>query len=87
MEHYLRKPWCEEKDKWFANIYQETFSAGLCFALQSRIDYTEKMRGMIKDFIKETGMTEEDSDKLHHTLIKAEKKLRRGNLHFSRPGY
>jgi hypothetical protein len=55
----------------------------LCFTSESRLDYTEKMRGMINEFIKETGMEEEDSKKLETTLLKAEKKFTEGSLQTS----
>ena len=77
-----RKPWCEEKEEWFRRIYSETFSAGLCFGAQTRLEYTEKMRRTINEFIKETGIKEEDSKKLGATLLKAEKKVRKGGLRF-----
>ena len=73
----LRKPWREEKEKWFANIYSETITSGLCFSSRNQLDYTERMRSMIQDFIKETGV---DSEKINATLLKAEKKLRKGRL-------
>jgi hypothetical protein len=76
MENHLGTPWREEKDTWFANIYSETFSSGLCFTSQNRLEYTEQMRGMVSDFINETGMNKEDSKKLEATLLKGEKKVR-----------
>jgi len=79
-QNYLPNPWSEEKEKWFANIYSETFSSRLCFSPRSRLDYAEKMQGMIHEFIKETGMKEEDSKKMNATLLNAEKKLRKGRL-------
>ena len=79
-EIHLRKPWCEEKNKWFTSIYLETLSSGLCFNSESRLECTQQMRGMIDEFIKETGMESEDSKKLETTLLKAEKKSRKGSL-------
>jgi small GTP-binding protein len=78
--HYRREPWSEEKDKWIANIYQEVFSTRFCFAPRSRLDFTEKMRGTIRQLIKETGMKAEDSEKLEATLLEAEKNLRKRTL-------
>ena len=78
VRNYLHRPWSEEKDKWFANMYAETFSTVLRFTTESRLDYTKKMRGMIQDFIKETGMKEEDSEKINAALLNAEKELRKG---------
>jgi GTPase Era involved in 16S rRNA processing len=82
MEHHLRKPWSQEKEKWFANIYSETFSSGLCFTSRNRLEYAEKMRGMVSDFIDETGMNKEDSKKLEATLLKGEKKFRSKGFRF-----
>jgi len=82
MKNCLQKPWCQEKDKWFVNIYSETFSTGICFIPQTRLEYNEKMRGLIDDFIKETRMKKEDSEKLDATLLKAEKKVRKGGHRF-----
>jgi len=78
-KHHLRKPWSEEKDKWFKTIYSEAFSSNLCFKTRNRLDYSQKMRGMIDELIKETSMREEDTEMLQATLLKAEKKLRKGN--------
>ena len=74
MRHYLRKPWSEEKEKWFANIYSETISSGLCFTSRIQLDYTEKMQNMINDLIKETAMKKGDSKRMNETLIKSEKR-------------
>jgi len=79
-QHYLRKPWSEEKKKWFANIYSESISSGLCFTTRSQLDYTEKMQSMVNDLITETGMKEEDSKRMNATLMKAEKKLQKGGV-------
>ena len=79
----LRKPWCEEeKEKWFANIYSKPLSTRIGFAPQGRLAYNEKMRGMINELMKETDMKEEDSKKLDTTLLKAEKKVRKGGRRF-----
>jgi len=79
-EIHLRKPWSEDKDKWFASIYSETLSSGLCFAPEKRLAYTEQMRGMITEYINETGMDRGDSKMLATTLLKAEKKTRKGSI-------
>jgi small GTP-binding protein len=80
MEYCRRDPWSQEKDKWLANIYQEIYSTTLCFGPQSRLDFSEKMRLMINDFVEQTGMKEEDSKKLEVTLLKAETRLRKGTF-------
>jgi len=85
MKYYLQKPWCEEKEKWFVNIYSETFSTGICFTPQTRVEYNETMRDMINKFTKEVGMKKEDSEKLDATLLKAEKKVRKGGRRFFQP--
>ena len=75
----LRRPWQEEKDKWFANIYQIVYTTGLCFVVRDRLDYSAQMRTLIAQFVQETGMKEDDCEKLESTLLKAEKKLRKSN--------
>ena len=80
MKACRQEPWSEEKDIWFANIYRETYASKLCFGTQSRLDFTEKMRGTIHQLIDEAGMKEEDSMKLEATLVKAEKRFRKSNL-------
>ena len=82
MKNYLQKPWCEEKEKWFANIYSETFSTGVCFASRHQLEYNETMQRLIDRFIEETGMDKNDSKKLDATLLKAEKNLRKGGRRF-----
>jgi len=76
-KYHLRKPWCEEKDTWFLSIYCQTFSTRVCFAPQNKLEFNETMRGLIDNFIRETGMKKEDSEKLNATLLKAEKKARK----------
>ena len=80
IRNHLRRPWCEEKNKWFASIYSETLSSGLCFNTRSRMEYNERMRGMINEFVEETGMEKEDSKQLDDTLLRAEKKSRKGTF-------
>ena len=76
-KHCLREPWRKEKEKWLANIYQETFYIDLCFFSRSRLDYSDQMREKIGEFIKESGLKDKDSKELQDTLLKAEKKLRK----------
>jgi len=73
----LRRPWQEDKDKWFANIYENVYTTGLCFVPRDRLDYSAQMRTVVAQFVKETGMKEDDCEKLESTLLKAEKKLRK----------
>lgn len=72
----LRKPWLEEKDKWFATIYENVYTTE-CFVARDRLDYSAQMRNLIAQFVDETGMEEDDCEKLESTLLKAEKKLRK----------
>jgi len=74
-EYHHRAPWSKEKDEWFSDIYQNVYSAGLCFVFQSRLEYSTIMQSMIDRFVKETGMEGEDSKNLKATLLKAERKL------------
>ena len=80
IQNHLRKPWCEEKNKWFASIYSETLSSGLCFNTRNQLEYNERMRGMINELVEETGMEREDSRQLDATLLRAEKKSRKGTF-------
>jgi len=80
MKTCRREPWSEEKEIWLANIYKETYASKLCFGTQSRLDFTEKMRGTIRLLIDEAGMEEEDSKKLEATLLKAEKRFRKSKF-------
>jgi len=75
-EQHLRRPWREDKDIWFANIYENVYTAG-CFP-RSRVDFSTKMRCLIAAFAKETGMEEKDREKLEGTLLKAEKRFEAG---------
>ena len=71
----LQRPSQEEKDEWFANIYHTTPS----FVGRDRLDHSAQMRSVISQFVKETGMQEDDREKLESTLLEAEKKLRKSN--------
>jgi len=75
-EHYLRRPWSEEKDDWFTAIYQNVYTTRLCFP-RRRLDYSDRMRRVVDEFVKETGMPEDDSEKLDGALLMAENKWRR----------
>ena len=76
-KHCLQKSWNEEKDKWFAAIYSEAYDSGICFTTRSRLDYSKQMRDALDEFIRETGMRQDDTEKLRGTLVMAEKKFRR----------
>ena len=77
-EHYLRRPWTEEKDDWLAAIYQTIYTTRLCFRTRSRLEYSDRMRIVIDEYVKEAGMPKEDSEKLNEVLLAAEKKWRKG---------
>lgn len=77
-KHYLREPWCKDKDAWFSDIYQNVYTTGLCFVSRKRLEYTDAMRGTFTDFVKETGMEHKDSEKLENILLNAEEKMRKG---------
>ena len=78
-EHCLPIPklWREEKEKWFAAIYSEAYDSGFCFTTRSRLDYSLQMEKTVDEFVRETGMKQDDTDKLRGTLVKAEKSLRK----------
>ena len=79
MGKHLHRPWQEEKDKWFTNIYETVYTYGLLFVAHDRLDFSAQMRTMIAQFVKETGMKEDECEKLESTLLKAEKKWRKKN--------
>jgi len=81
-KHCLREPWRKEKEKWLANIYQETFYTDLCLFSRSRLDYSNQMRETIGKFIEESGLKNEDPKKLEDTLLKAETKFRKTEPRF-----
>jgi len=83
-EHYLRRPWSEEKEIWFSAIYQNVYISRLCFSPKSQLEYSESMRIVVDEFVKETSMQKEDSEKLNQVLLNAEKKLQRRKLRFHR---
>jgi hypothetical protein len=78
MGNYLREPWSEEKDKWFASIYHNIFITRICFLSRNRLDYSARMRALIAEVIKRSDMEQEDAEKLEATLLAAEKELRKG---------
>jgi hypothetical protein len=73
-EHHLRRPWCEEKDEWCTAIYKNIYTTRLCLRPKSRLDYSDRMRGLINEFVTETGFPKEESEKLNGVLLMAEKK-------------
>jgi len=78
MENYLREPWSEEKEEWFAHIYHNIFITRLCFLSCNRLDYSAKMRSLISELIKVSDMEKEDAEKLEAALLTAEKEFRKG---------
>ena len=80
MENYLREPWSEEKDRWFAKIYYNIFSTRLCFLSRNRLDHTARMRNLISELIKASDMEKEDVEKLEATLLTGEKEFRNRGL-------
>ena len=76
LEHSLRRPWSEEKDDWFTAIYQNVYTTRLCFP-RSRLDYSDKMQRLINEFVEETDMEKDDSEKLEVVLLTAENKWRK----------
>ena len=78
-DKHIQPPWKEDKDIWFANIYENVYNAGLWFLGHKRLDYSDKMRTSIAQFVEETGMNEEDREKLESTLLKAEGKFQKRN--------
>jgi len=79
-KYYLREPWCKEKEAWFSDIYQNVYTTGLCFIPRKRLEYTDAMRGVFTDFVKETDMEHKDYEKLEVILLNAETKMRKGGL-------
>ena len=73
----LQRPWEEEKDEWFANAYENVYTSG--FVARIRLEFSTIMRIAVDQFFKETGMKEDDREKLESTLLEAEKKWRKSN--------
>jgi hypothetical protein len=79
-QHYKRKPWSMTTDDWIGHIYKTTYTTKLCLFSDVRVEFSKEAMNMVDDFVAETGMKMEDSEKLKSTLLGAEKKLRRNIL-------
>jgi len=74
---HCQMPWSEEKEKWFAAMYSEVYESGFVRSTRKQLDYSTQMRDALDEFIRETRMKQEDTEKLRATLLKAEKRYRR----------
>ena len=75
-QSYSKTPWSTETSEWIAQIYKTTYSTKLCFLPDVRVEFVNTVGNVVDEFIKETGMKEEDSDKLKATLLHAERNLK-----------
>jgi len=78
IKNYLREPWSEEKDEWFANSYDKVFVTRLCFFYYHRLECSALMRTRLSELITVSDMETEDAKKLEDTLLVAEKEFRKG---------
>ena len=74
---YRKKPWSIEKDKWFGHIFQEVYTAGLCFSKRVHLEFVSVVGIVVDEFLIATPMKPGDSDNLKSSLLHAEKKVRR----------
>jgi len=77
MRSYRRQPWSMTTDDWIGHIYKTTYTAKLCLFSDVRVEFAREATTMVDEFVAETGMKKEESEKLKSTLLHAEKKLRR----------
>jgi len=76
IKHYLREPWSEEKDEWFASSYHDVPITRFCFPSR-RLDYSTEMRNRLSELITVSKMEKEDTKKLEAALLTAEKQFRK----------
>ena len=77
MRSYRRQPWSMTTDDWIGHIYKTTYTTKLCLFSDVRVEFAMEATTMVDEFVAETGMKKEESEKLKSTLLNAEKKLRR----------
>lgn len=83
--HHKRDPWSKEKEKWFSQIYQNTYDARLCFYTRSRVEFADVVRKTFEDFVAKSKIREDDLKKLQNTLFQAEKKILKAKTFLSKP--
>ena len=73
LNSYRREPWSKDKDAWFSHIYCEVYHAGICFFTRRSKEFTTVMKNAFEEFVRETEMDEEGSEKLKRALLHGEK--------------
>jgi len=69
---HSKKPWSKGKEEWFTSIYSTTHTQ-FCFSTHTNVEFNEKMRAVMDDFMHATSMSEADLKELEGALVKAEK--------------
>jgi len=73
VKYHRGKPWNEEKDKWFSQLYERTYALQICTFAKSRLQFVEGIRGAFEEFIRNSNLEEGDIDTITKYLIQAEK--------------
>jgi len=75
-----KKAWStEKKDRWLANIYEETYNTGDCFPSRSRLEFSATVGNAVDELMTTSNMNPEDSRRLRASLLYAEKKFRKNS--------
>jgi len=72
VKYHREKPWSEEKDKWFAQLYERTYELQICIFAKSRLQFVEGIRGAFEEFKRNSNLEEGDIDTITKGLIEAE---------------
>jgi len=62
-------------DDWVGHIYKTTYTTKLCLFSDVKVEYVREAGNVVDDFIVQTGMKKEESEKLKSTLLDAERKF------------
>ncbi len=73
MRSYRRVPWVT--DDWIGHIYKTTYTTKLCFFSDVRVEYVKEAGNVVDDFIEQSGMKKDESEKLKSTLLDVERKF------------
>jgi len=75
LDSYKKEPWSTTTDDWICHIYNTTYTKKLCAFPEVKVEFARKVGGVVDEFIKESGMKEEESGKLKSALLDAEKRF------------
>src|SRR5258705_13587612 len=75
LDSYKKEPWSTTTDDWICHIYNTTYTKKLCVLPDVRVEFAREVEGVVDEFIKESGMRDDESDKLKTALLDAEKKF------------